>query len=117
MDSAEHLTAVAADNHLSEAVVDAKTALLAVFTEMDTATSYQFFLNLHKNFTRDNGFVAIFHIVLRDKAVVLDPLFREEVNGVSFLQKGIADVLLISENLVSFLSLNEHNLHHYHHMR
>jgi len=35
-----------------------------------------------ENFTRDNGFMAVLNIVLRVKAVILDPLFREEVDGI-----------------------------------
>jgi hypothetical protein len=42
--------------------------------------------------------VAVFYIILRHKAVVLDPLFGEEVYGVGFLQKGITDVFFIPQN-------------------
>ena len=48
---------------------------------MNNAASNQFFLYLHENFTRDDGFMAIFHIVLRDKAVILNALLCKKVNS------------------------------------
>jgi hypothetical protein len=44
--------------------------------------------------------MAIFYIILRNDAVVLDPLFCEEVNGVGFLQKRITDVLFVPQDLI-----------------
>ena len=41
-----------------------------------------------------------FDVVLRDCAVVLDALFRQEVRCVGLLQQGVTHVLLITENLV-----------------
>ena len=67
---------------------------------MDNSASYQFFLHLHENFTWDDGFMAVFHIVLRNNAIVLDPLFGEEVHSVGFLQQCITDILLIAQNLI-----------------
>jgi len=63
---------------------------------MHNAASDEFFLNLHENVTGDNGFMAVFHIVLRHDAIVLDPLLREKVNCVGFLQQSVADIFLIS---------------------
>jgi hypothetical protein len=100
MDSAGNLSPVAADNHLCEAMVTAVTALFTVLAEMDAAPSDQFFLHLHENFTRDNGLMAVFHIVLGNKAVVLDSLLCEEVNGVGFLKQSIPDIFLVPQNLI-----------------
>ena len=43
--------------------------------------------------------MAVFHVTLWHKAVVLNSLFGEEVYGVGFLQKGVADVFFVSQNL------------------
>ena len=44
MNSAEHFTAVAADNNLCKAMVAAVTALFAIGTGFDHLSAYQFFL-------------------------------------------------------------------------
>ena len=44
--------------------------------------------------------MVAFYIVLRHKTVVLDSGFVQKVCGVGFLEQGIADVFLVSENLV-----------------
>ena len=67
---------------------------------MDDPPSYQFLLDLHENFTRDNGFMAVFYIVLGDKTVVFNSLFCKEVHGVSFLKECISDVFFIPEDLI-----------------
>ena len=41
-----------------------------------------------------------FYIVLRDENVVLDSGFVQKVCCVGFLEQGIADVFLVSENFV-----------------
>ena len=45
VDSAEHFTALATDNNLSEAVVAAVTALFAIGAGLDYSPAYQFFLH------------------------------------------------------------------------
>nr|WP_320415688.1 hypothetical protein [Candidatus Contubernalis alkalaceticus] len=70
MNPAKHLAAVTADDHVREAVVAAETAFFAVLAEMDTPPPDQFFLYLHENFTRDDSFMAVFHIILWNKTVV-----------------------------------------------
>lgn len=101
IDSAEHLAAVSADDHLREAMVAAEGSVLPIRTGVNYMPPDQFFLHLYENFTRDNGLMAVFHVVLWDKAVVLDSRFCEKVSGVCFLQMGIADVLLISQHVVN----------------
>lgn len=44
--------------------------------------------------------MVAFYIVLRHKTVVLDSGFVQKVSCVGFLEQGIADVFLVSENLV-----------------
>lgn len=46
-----------------------------------------------------HGEVVAFDVVLRNGAVVLDPLFCQEVCGICFLKKGVTHVLLVAENL------------------
>ena len=45
VNSAEHFTAVAADNNLCKAVVTAVTALFAIGAGLDHSSAYQFFLH------------------------------------------------------------------------
>ena len=52
---------------------------------MDNASADKLLLHLHEYFTRNNGFVAVFYIILRNDTVVLDPLFCKEVNRIGFL--------------------------------
>ena len=44
--------------------------------------------------------MVTFYIVLRDETVVLDSGFIQKVCCVGFLEQGIADVFLISQDLV-----------------
>ena len=75
MNPAENLTAFAADDYLSEAVVAAEGSGLSVWAGVDDAAADKFLLHLHEYLTRDNGFMAVFYIILRNDTVVLDPLF------------------------------------------
>jgi hypothetical protein len=72
MDPAEYLAAVAANYYISKAVGTAEAAFIPIFAEVNAAPSDQLFLDLHENFTRDDGFVAILNIVLGNNAVILD---------------------------------------------
>ena len=96
----EHLAAVTTDNHLSETVVAAESSVFPIRAGVDNSAADKLLLHLHENFTRDDGFMAVFNIVLWNKAVIFNPLFRKEVNGIGFLQQSITDVFLISQNLV-----------------
>lgn len=62
---AEHLAAIAADNYLGKAVVTAEGPVLSVRAGVDDSAADKFFLNLHENFTRDDGFMAVFYIILQ----------------------------------------------------
>ena len=44
--------------------------------------------------------MVAFHIVLWHDAIILDSGLVQKVCGISFLKQGIADVFLVSENLV-----------------
>ena len=85
MHPAKNLAAVAADNYLSKAVIAAEGSGLSVRTGVDNASADKLLLHLHEYFTRNNGFVAVFYIILRNDTVVLDPLFCKEVNRIGFL--------------------------------
>ena len=99
MDPPEHLTAAATDNHVRETVNATEGPVLAVRAGMDDAALDELFLHLHEYFTRDNGFVAIFYIILRYDAVVLYSSLCEEVRSIGFLQQGISTLLFVSQNL------------------
>ena len=46
---------------------------------------FKFGLNLVEFFRRDNWFMAVFHIVLRNFALILFFLFREKIDREAFL--------------------------------
>lgn len=85
VNSAEYFAAVASDDYLGEVVVTAESSILPIRAGVDDSTSNQFFLHLHENFTRNDCFMAVFHVELRDNSVIFDPLFCEEVNGVGLV--------------------------------
>ena len=86
VEPAEHFSALAADNHLGEAVVAAVTSLFAIGAGFNHSPAYQFFLYLQVDIFWNNRFVVAFHIVLRHDAIIFDSGFIEEVCGVGFLQ-------------------------------
>jgi len=57
-------------------------------------------LHLHEELFWNDRFVVALDVVLRNGAVVLDPLFCQKVCGICFLKKGVTHVLLVAENLV-----------------
>jgi hypothetical protein len=81
----EDFTAVAADDYLSEAVVATEGSGLSVRACVHNTTADKLFLHLHENFTRDDGFMAVLYIVLRNDTVVLDPLLCKKINRIGFL--------------------------------
>ena len=83
----------------------AEGPVLAIRAGMDDAALDELFLHLHEYFTRDNGFVAIFYIILRYNAVVLYSSLCEEVRGIGFLQQGISNILFISQNLIDIAGM------------
>jgi hypothetical protein len=82
---AEHFTAVAAEDYLRKAVIAAEGSGLAIRTCVNNTAADKLFLHLHENFTRDDCFMAVLYIVLRNDTVVLDPLFCKKINRVGFL--------------------------------
>ncbi|MCO7124601.1 hypothetical protein NIE88_02250 [Sporolactobacillus shoreicorticis] len=83
MNPAVKRSTAAAENDVRQAVV-AEEPVLPIRAGVDDATVRQFLLHPHENFTRNNGFMSVFHIILWHKAVVLDTLFGKAVNGVGF---------------------------------
>jgi hypothetical protein len=55
----EHFAAVAAENHLGEAMVATPGSVLPIRAGVDYAATDKFFLHLHENFTRDNGLMGV----------------------------------------------------------
>ena len=94
------LTAVTAENHLCKTVIAGETALLACRADVDYPATDKLRLHLHEELFRYNGLMVILHIVLRHRAIVLDPFLGKEVGGIGLLQQGVSDVLFISKNLV-----------------
>ena len=99
VDPTKHLAAVAADDYIGKTMVTAEVTLFAALAEMDATAAHQFFLHLHEDLARNDGFVAVLHIVLGHEPIILDALLRKEVHGVGLLQEGVTDVLFVSENL------------------
>lgn len=104
VDSAEHFTSFAANDNLSKAVVAAIGALFTIGACLDHSPAYQLFLYPQENVLRNNCFMVAFYIVLWNDAIVLDFGLVQEVCGISFLEQGIADVFLVSEDFVDVAS-------------
>ena len=94
------LAAVSAENHLCKTVIAGETALLACRADVDYPATDKLRLHLHEELLRNDHFMVALDVVLRNGAVVLDPLFCQEVRGYSFLEQGVAHVFLVAENLV-----------------
>ena len=59
--------------------------VFTVRARVDDAALDEFLLYPHEYFTRDDGFMAIFYIILWDDTMVLYSSLCEEVSGVCFL--------------------------------
>ena len=94
------LTAVSAENHLCKAVIAGEAALLACWADMNYPAADKLCLYLHEELLWNDRFVIAFDVVLRNGAVVLDPLLCQEVCGIGLLQERVTHVLLIAEDLV-----------------
>ena len=94
------LAAVSAENHLCKTVIAGETALLACRADVDYPATDKLRLHLHEELLRNDHFMVALDVVLRNGAVVLDPLFCQEVRGYSFLEQGVAHVFLVSQDLV-----------------
>ena len=68
---------------------------------MDDAAADELLLHLHEEFTRDDGFMAVLYIILRNNAVVLYSFLGEKVSSIGLLQEGIADIFFIPQYLVN----------------
>ena len=99
-DTQVKLSALAAENHLREAVIAGEATFPSGRADMYCPTADKLSLHLHEELLRDDGFVVILDVVLRDGAVILDTLLCKEVRGVSLLKQGVAHILLVAEDLV-----------------
>ena len=70
-------TSFAADDYLSKHVVAAEGSGLSVWACVHNTAADKLFPHLHENFTRDDGFMAVLYIVLRNDTIVLDPFLLE----------------------------------------
>ena len=100
MNAPVKFTAVSAENHLCKAVIAGEAAFLTCRTDVDYPATDKLRLHLHEELFRNDRFVVALYVVLRNGAVVLDPLLRQKVCGVGLLKECVTHVLLISENLV-----------------
>ena len=89
MDAPEYLATVSAGDKLGEAVIAAVGAFLPVGAGVDHPPADQFFLHPQENLSRNNRFMIAFHIVLRDKAVILDAGLIQKVRSVGLLHRDI----------------------------
>ena len=100
MDAPVKLAALSAENHLRKAMIAGVGAFLACRTLVNDAPADKFLLYLHEDIFRNDGRMIVLNIVLRHDASVLDSFLCKEVGGIGFLQKGIAHVFFVPENLV-----------------
>ena len=78
MDAPVKFTALTAENNLSETVLAGVAAPFAVLCGMHQPSPCKFLLHQKDDVLRDDCLMVSFHVVLRDGAVVLDPLLCQE---------------------------------------
>ena len=100
MDTPEEFSAVAAEDHLGKTVLAGVSSALSVIAQVHRTSPGKLLLHQKEDVLRNDCFMVSFHIVLRDGAVVFYALLRQEVRSIGLLQECVADVFLISENLV-----------------
>ncbi len=71
---------------------------LAILADLDHTPAGQLLLHQKEDIFRNDGFMVPFHIVLRNRPVILDSLLRQKIRGIGLLKERITDVLLIPEN-------------------
>ena len=94
------LAAVSAENHLCKTVIAGEAAFLAGRADVDYPAADKLCLHLHEELLWNDRFVVALNVVLRNGAVVLDPLLCQEVRGIGLLQECVSHVLLVAKNLV-----------------
>lgn len=94
------LATVSTENHLCKTVIVGEIAFLACRADMDYQATDKLRLHLHEELLWNDRFVIAIDVVLRNGAVVLDPLFCQEVRGIGLLKQGVSHIFLIAENLV-----------------
>lgn len=99
VDALEHLSAVAADDHLRKAVCTAIHPLFTAGACLHIPAAYQFFLHLHVDFLGDNGFMVVFYIILRCNAVIGHTGLVQDIDGAGLLEQRVPDVLLIGTTI------------------
>ena len=101
MDAPKEFAAVAAENYLGETVIAGVASALAILCGVHQPSPRKLLLYQKEDVLRNDCFMVSFHIVLRDGAVVLDALLRQEVCGIGLLEQGITDILLIGQDLLN----------------
>lgn len=100
VDAPVKFAAVSAENHLCKTVIAGEAAFLTCRADVNYPATDKLRLHLHEELFRNDRLVVALYVVLRNGAVVLDPLLCQEVCGVGLLQECVTHVFLIAENLV-----------------
>ena len=98
MDAPEEFTAVAAEDHLSKTMLAGVRSALSVIAQVHRTSLGKFLLHQQEDVFRNNRFVIALYVILRNGAIVLDPLLCQEVCGIGFLEQGVADVFFVSQD-------------------
>ena len=81
-------------------MIAGEAAFLTCRADVNYPATDKLRLHLHEELFRNDRLVVALYVVLRNGAVVLDPLLCQEVCGVGLLQECVTHVFLIAENLV-----------------
>ena len=74
MDAPEEFSAVAAENHLGKTVFAGVSSALSVIAQVHRTSPGKLLLHQKEDVLRDDCFVIALYVVLRNGAVILDPL-------------------------------------------
>src|SRR5690625_677030 len=87
MDSSKYLPTVFTKYNLSQTVVATVISSLSIFANMSDFSFFQLFLHEHEEMFWYDGFVVIFHIVLRNNTIVVHLLFRKKNQRYMFFEE------------------------------
>ena len=73
------------------------SSALSVIAQVHRTSPGKLLLHQQEDVLWDDRFVIALYVVLRNGAIVLDPLLRQEVCGIGFLEQGVADVFFVSQ--------------------
>lgn len=87
-------------HNAGQCILAAINTFLSVLTAAEIGSSHHLFLHLHIKIAGNNGFVAVFYIILWHQAIIWNTLFLQEIHRVGLLKKGISNIFFVFEDFL-----------------